>query len=136
MRCTHTRVMPTRADIPSYQRRAGRALVECMVAMLMLAISALALSTAARAAASLADDALLMARAQSLAASAADRALVAPCDSTSTSSFLHAPRIEIALADRSTSSLRIRTVNARLQPSPFAQRDSQRLALSTGRVCP
>lgn len=128
--------MPTDFDIPSYQRRAGRALVECMVAMLMLAIGALALSTAAQAAASLADDAMLVARAQSIAASAADRMLVAPCDSTSGASFIHAPRIEIALADRSTSSLRIRTINARLQPSPFAKRDTQRLALSTGRVCP
>ena len=107
-----------------------------MVAMMLLAVGALALTTAAQAAATLADDATLVARTQSIAASAADRALVAPCDSISVTTFVRAPRIEVALADRSTSSLRIRTISARLQPSPFAQRDSQHLALSVGRVCP
>ncbi len=104
--------------------------------MLMLSVAALALTAAAQASASLADDATLVARAQAIAASAADQALVAPCDSTVVASLIHAPRIDVTLADRSAQTLRLRTVTARLQPSPFALRDTQYLALSVGRVCP
>ena len=104
--------------------------------MLMLSVATLALTAATQATASLGDDATLVARAQAIAASAADQALVAPCDSITVASVMHTPRIDLTLADRSAQTLRLRTVTVRLQPSPFARRDTQYLALSVGRVCP
>ena len=115
--------------------RVGRALVECLVAALVLSVAALALTAAVQSSATLTDDATLVARAQAAAGAAAERGLLRACDTASHRSSIVGVRIAGDVQDAGVATLQSRVVHITLKPSPFAQRDTQRLALSTARNC-
>lgn len=115
--------------------RAGRALVECLVAALLLSVAALALTAVVQSSATLTDDATLVARAQAAAGSAAERGLLHVCDTASHRSTIVGVRIAGDVQDVGAATLQSRVVRMTLEPSPFAQRDTPRLAVSTARNC-
>ena len=59
--------------------RHGRALVECIVAIFLLAATALSLAATARGTLSLADDAILVSHAQAMTTTRVENAMAAPC---------------------------------------------------------
>jgi hypothetical protein len=117
--------------------RDGRVLAECLLALTLLAVAATALSSGTRAVATLADDAVLVARAHAVTQSAAERALAAPCAQTPdrTATVAAGPRIVAQQRTEREASALVRVVTAQLAPSPYAQRETQRLALSVARPC-
>ena len=121
----------TRATTP----RVGRALVECLVAALLLSVAALALTAVVQSSATLMDDATLVARAQAAAGSAAERGLQHVCDTASHRSSIVGVRIAGDVQDVGAATLQSRVVRMTLEPSPFARRDTTRLAVSTARYC-
>ncbi|MEP6835344.1 MAG: hypothetical protein ABJB74_18310 [Gemmatimonas sp.] len=82
--CTSRRIIST--------LRSGRALVECIVAMFLLAVTALSMVATAHGTLSLADDAMLVAHAQSMATSRVEDAMALPCG-TSVSGTDQLPRM-------------------------------------------
>ncbi len=116
--------------------RPGRLLVECLIALVLLAVSGLTLTASTRAIASLADDAILVAHAQSIATSRAEHTLAQPCDSTALTNTLFSPRISTSATDARLGPLNSRFVDAALAPAPLSIRDTQHLSLSTARSCP
>jgi len=119
-----------------YRPRHGRLLIECLIALVLLAVSGLTLTASTRAIASLADDAILVAHAQFIATSRAEQSLAQPCNSAPLINTLHAPRIATAATDAKIGALNSRFVDAALAPPPLSIRDTQHLALSTARSCP
>ena len=120
----------------SRQLRPGRLLIECLIALVLLAVSGLTLTASTRAIASLADDAILVAHAQFIATSRAELTLAQPCDSTALTNTLFSPRISTSATDARLGALNSRVVDAALAPPPLSTRDTQHLALSTARSCP
>ncbi len=117
-------------------RRHGRLLIECLVALVLLATAGLTLTASARALATLADDALLVAYAQSNAASLAEAALAHDCDSPTIAPAAFGARITTTAVDTRLAALAGRTVTVTLAPAPLSARDTQRLTLSAARSCP
>lgn len=64
--------------------RRGRALVECIVAIFLLSITALSMAATVRGTLALADDAALVADAQSVATTRVEDALTSPCTTSGT----------------------------------------------------
>lgn len=126
---------PPRPPRPPSPRH-GRLLIECLIALVLLAVSGLTLTASTRAIASLADDAILVAHAQSISTSRAEHTLAQPCDSAALTNTLFAPRIATATTDTRLGALNSRFVDATLAPPPLSIRDTQHLALSTARSCP
>jgi hypothetical protein len=126
------RTRPTHRDA-----RDGRVLIECLLALTLLAVAATTLSAGTRALATLADDALLVARAHSAIHSAAERALAVACaQSAGEMSTLNAgPRVVAQQRTSWQSTALTRIVSAQLAPTPYARRDTQALALSVARPC-
>ena len=120
----------------SITRRHGRLLIECLIALVLLAVSTLTLTASTRAIASLADDAILVAHAQFITASRAENTLAQPCDSAPLINTLLAPRITTSATDARLGALNSRLVDATLAPPPLSIRDTQHLSLSTARSCP
>ncbi len=137
----HYADVPTLAAPPITNRpqsttpRVGRALVECLVAALLLSVAALALTAVVQSSATLTDDATLVARAQAAAGAAAERGLLHVCDTASHRSTIVGVRIAGDVHDVGVAKLQSRVVHITLTPSPFARRDTVRLALSTARNC-
>jgi len=126
------RVYPTHRT-----RRHGRLLVECLVAMVLLAVAGLALTAGTGSLTALSDDAILVARARSSAAENVELSLAFACDSvvrTPTAAPFGA-RITTSAADTRSPGLVVRTVNIAFQPSPLTQRVQQRLVTSVGKYC-
>lgn len=105
--------------------RHGRLLVECMVAMLLLALSSLSLSTAVVATSTMGDDALQLAIGQRAQGNAAGLLLMAPCDSVSANTALSTthwitPRQRLTTFPRPSGSLRHERIEVQWRPSPLA----------------
>lgn len=69
----------------SIRPRHGQLLVECLVALVLVAFASMALAATSVSMATLGDDALQIARAQREQGNVAGRALLAPCDTASAS---------------------------------------------------
>lgn len=122
--------------------RSGRLLVECMVAMLLLALSSLSLSTAVVAASTIGDDAMQLAIGQRAQGNAAGLLLLAPCDSASAALSVTrwiTPRQRLAEFPHATGSLHLKRVEVQWRPSPLslgvAASWSRRLGISTAARC-
>ena len=116
--------------------RRGRALVECIVAVFLLAITALSMSATVRGTLSLMDDATLVTRAQSLATSRVEDAMAMPCGTGATGTD-QMPRLNLlwqqAGATRSTQL----HIGLTLDRSPIAFANTPvEFALEAGGICP
>ena len=118
-----------------HRRRHGSALVECLVAMLLLASGALALAAGTRATALLADDAILVARAQALSTTSAERTWLTPCFARDGPSTTTLPRVQLITTARSDSGLRVAQLVAKLSFTPFARITPATLTASSARAC-
>ena len=128
---------PRRNSIKSAARaRRGSMLVECVVATFLLSVVALTLSANTRAIVTVADDAILVARAQNTAVDQLEERLLTPCDRATLARTPFGARISASYADVRGAALDARTVAVALAPSPLAQRDTQRLVISSARSCP
>ena len=116
--------------------RHGRLLVECLLALVLLAVAGLTVTASTRAIASLADDAILVAHAQFIVTSRAELSLSQPCSSAPLINTLLAPRISTSATDARLDALNSRFVDAALAPPPLSLRDTQHLSLSTAKSCP
>lgn len=125
---------PTRAMRPRY----GRLLVECMVAVLLIALSAVSLTTAVVATSSLGDDARQLAIGQREQGNAAGRVMLAPCDSTSSDAtstrWLNA-RHRADVIRAAAGPLRRVTVSVAWRASALASPWSRDLQVSSAAIC-
>jgi Tfp pilus assembly protein PilV len=117
--------------------RAGRALVECIVAALLLAITALALATSTRGTLALADDAQLVTRAQALATTRAELAMRAGCTVHATGTD-NTPRVTVRWHTTHAANTAESQLDLALERSPIAFDNSAPIALAiyAGMVCP
>ncbi len=131
------RVANSQVPLTARDARDGRVLVECLLALTLLSVAALALGAGTRGVATLADDAVLVARTHSVLYGAAERALAAPCTRTpnGTTALPAGPRLSAEQrTDRQGATL-ARVVTAQLFPSPLSLRNTQQLSLSAARPC-
>ncbi|MBC8088550.1 MAG: hypothetical protein H7Z40_14895 [Phycisphaerae bacterium] len=117
--------------------RAGRALVECVVSMFLLAIVALATLANTRGTLALADDAALVTHAQALAVTRAEDALTRPC-ATTASGLDQLPRMNFVWQQSASGSGTLLGGDLTLDRSPIALAGnaSMLLSLVAGGVCP
>jgi hypothetical protein len=112
--------------------------VECLVAVVLLAMASLALSAGAVGLASMGDDALQLALAQQEQTRVAERAFVAACDSAApdapTVRWLNG-RHRVAEAGGRTGLLRHTLVEMTWVPSALAMPAARRLRVSTAARC-
>lgn len=125
-----------RTHVTSSHRR-GRALVECIVAIFLLAITALTMAASVRGTLALTDDATLVARAQALATTRVERALMGNCAQSASGSDV-APRVNLSWQQRgarrfSETHLALTLVRA---PIAFLANAPFQFAIDAGGVCP
>lgn len=117
--------------------RNGRALVECIVAIFLLAITALTMAASVRGTLALTDDATLVAHAQALATTRVERVLVGDCAQSASGSDV-APRVDVLWEQRgarrfSQTHLALTLVRA---PIAFSANVPFHFAIDAGGVCP
>ncbi|MEO7997960.1 MAG: hypothetical protein ABI852_10975 [Gemmatimonadaceae bacterium] len=121
----------------SRNSRDGRALVECIVAIFLLSVTALSMAATVRGTLALADDAALVTRAQSLATTRVEDALTVSC-ATGASGTDHAPRIDALWVQSGSPRSSQLHLDLTLQRSPiaFAGSASMLFGIEAGGVCP
>lgn len=119
------------------ENRDGRALVECVVAMFLLAVVALATAASTRSTLALADDSALVTRAQALAVTRAEDALTTPC-ATSGSGLDQLPRVNMLWQQSGSGATTLVHLDLNLDRSPIAVAGNATMQLSVeaGGVCP
>ena len=116
--------------------RCGRALVECIVAILLLAITALSMSATVRGTLSLMDDATLVTHAQSLATSRVEDAMATPCGTNATGTD-HIPRLNLLWQQSGAARSTQLRIGLTLERSPIAFANTPaEFALEAGGICP
>ncbi len=136
--CRTCHVDPAAASPAPPAARHGRLLVECMVAMLLLGITALSLTTASVAMASLGDDALQLAIGQREQGSAASRVLMDPCNSAAAvgaSTRWLSTRHRVDETRSAIGPLHRTRIDAQWNASALANTWSRRLHVSTAAGC-
>lgn len=117
--------------------RDGRALVECIVAIFLLAMTALSMAATVRGTLALADDASLVTHAQSLATTRVEDALTVPC-ATGASGTDQATRINALWVQNGSARNTQLHLDLTLDRSPiaFAGSASMVFGIEAGGVCP
>ena len=117
--------------------RDGRALVECIVAIFLLATVSLASAVTTNGSLALADDSQLVARAQALAVSRVEDALTSPC-ATSGSGTDQLPRVNVLWQQSGAAASTSVQLDISVSRSPIAINglSFMQLALMGGGVCP
>ncbi len=116
--------------------RHGRALVECIVAMFLLAITALSMTATVRGTLSLVGDATLVARAQALATTRVEDVMALPCGANASGTD-QTPRLTLLWQQAgSTRSTRLH-IDLTLDRSPIAfANTSLQYGIDAGGICP
>lgn len=119
--------------------RAGRLLVECMVATVLLGAAGAAAGVTTRVAAGLVDDALNVSRARELMVGHAEASVAGPCaaivaDGVDVDAFR--PRVTITSAETRDTATVTTLTRARIEYSPFAGRTPFGLSVTATRMCP
>ena len=119
------------------RRRRGQALVECIVAIFLLAVTALTTAASVRGTLALTDDATLVSRAQALATTRVERTLVGSCAHSASGSDV-APRVKLLWQQRGASRLTQTHLALTLVRAPiaFAASAPVHFELAAGGVCP
>ena len=125
--------MRTRRQLHRLGARRGRLLVECAVGLLLLAVGAIAVATATRSVALLADDAVLVARARAQAVTAAESLLALPC--AASSAVTDRDRVQLAVTGTRSASLHTTLARATPRATPLAARTIGALTLSAAGRC-
>ncbi|WP_310570253.1 hypothetical protein [Gemmatimonas sp.] len=118
--------------------RRGHLLIECLMALVLVAIASLVLATTSVSMATLGDDALQLARAQREQANAAGRALLAPCDTAAGGVAITrwpTARLRVDEALTSDGALHRSRVNVRWIASALATDASRELRVSSAARC-
>lgn len=130
---------PSPVSSPAHTRgRRGYLLVECLIALVLVAVASLVLAATSFTMATLGDDALQLARAQREQGNAAGRALLAPCDTvTLLSAITRWPtsrlRVDEALA--AAGALHRSQVDVRWTASALATNAGRTLTVSSAGRC-
>lgn len=125
--------------IPSFFRfraRRGRLLVECLVAMLLLDVSALVVVALARSASASTRTAQLTADSWALASQGIEAAVAAPCTTGVASGVDVRPSVVVRWTDHPLSGWRERDVQVALLPSPLADAVPRQLSERAAWSCP
>lgn len=117
--------------------RDGRALVECIVAIFLLSITALSMAATVRGTLALADDAELVTHAQSLATTRVEDALTVPC-ATGASGTDQLPRINALWVQNGSARNTQLHLDLTLDRSPIAFPGSAGMlfGIEAGGICP
>lgn len=118
------------------RRRHGRALVECIVAMILLAITALSMSATVRGTLSLVDDATLVTRAQAMATTRVEDTMARPCGTSATGTD-QTPRVQVLWQQSGSSRSTNLRLNLAMARSPIAFASTPiAFDIEAGGVCP
>lgn len=119
------------------RRRSGRVLIECIVAIFLLAISTLSIGATTRGALAMSDDASLVSDAQALSTTRVEDALVAPC-ATSVSGSDQWSRVNSVWMQSGSAHITQLHLDLTLGRSPiaFAGNASTVFGIEAGGVCP
>jgi Tfp pilus assembly protein PilV len=117
--------------------RCGRALVECIVAALLLSVTMLALVATTRGTLALSDDSQLITRAQSLATTRVEDNYARGCASGESGSDA-LPRVELLWSRSNSGAVSTAHIDATLSRSPiaFAGTTPMQFTIEAGSVCP
>lgn len=114
----------------------GRMLVECLVAMLLLAVTGQLVVALAQGIARSADSARLTNTAWAMATVAIESKIAAECSGSGPSGDQSRPRVTLTSTERAAGSVRESDISVRLARSPLAHSTEQTLRLSSARSCP
>lgn len=143
-RCDSSRADATRCDATrdrgAIRPRSGRILAECIVSLAVLAVGVTVSLTLSRASLLLADEARVMNELAATAGAQAERATADACSGTNASGEFTAARVRLnwidALAPDAPQLTRQRHVQADVQFTPLANRDSSAFTIDAAGVCP
>lgn len=116
--------------------RRGRALVECIVAMFLVAVTALSMAATVRGTLSLADDATLVARAQAMATTRVEDVMTLPCGPGATGTD-QLPRLSVLWQRGGSARSTQLHLDLTLDRSPIAFTNApMQFGIEAGGICP
>ena len=116
--------------------RRGRVLIECIVAIFLLAATALSLAATVRGTLSLADDAILVAHAQAMTTTRVENAMAMPCGTHATGTDW-LPRMSVLWQQSGSARNTSLRLNVTLDRSPIAFASAPvQFAVEAGGICP
>ena len=131
-----SRSQPRRGQLKRAQLRPGRALVECIVAALLLSVTGLSLAATARGTLAQADDSQLISRAQALTTTRVEGALSNNCTLAANGNDV-APRIDVLWRQSAGARSTALHADVTLKRSPigFATNSDILMSVEAGGVC-
>lgn len=116
--------------------RRGRVLIECIVAIFLLAATALSLAATARGTLSLADDAILVSHAQAMTTTRVENAMAAPCGTYATGTDW-LPRLSVLWQQSGNARNTRLRLGVTLERSPIAFASTPvQFTVEAGGICP